>query len=70
MERVFIGCQSASDRAPDRHPRRGRSGFFPDPCRYIKPLCNEWIALSIIRPALDVFGRCAFVRAEAKEMLT
>jgi hypothetical protein len=51
-------------------PRRGRSGFFPDPCRYIKPLCNEWTALSIIRPALDVFGRCAFVRAEAKEMLT
>ena len=29
-------------------PPRVRSGFFPDPCRYIKPLCNEWIALSII----------------------
>ena len=50
-------------------PRRGRSGFFCDPCRYIKPLCNEWIALSIMRSALDVLGRCATVRAKSTEML-
>ena len=43
---------------------------FSRPVPIYQTTVYEWIALSIIRPALDVFGRCAFVRAEAKEMLT